>query len=253
MKRVLLARDSADGVLASVIVHRAMETRYPLFAPLKRTILNYEHLNVPICSVGVPVREAELYIDNQGSPRDNGSIVRLGETLSRIAFSLFPDNRYEMLVSRLGNANFQCFFELYGASSCFGQLIDDPDSWLDSSVVGYKAHQERLADEALSTATFKKDFAGVVLPEMHGRYCRELIFDKADVALAVMVDFPNIYAYSRRDYVEAVAHMKEVRISERKENYLNGILLKRLPFVKLFDKAFEKLESVKLDRIIMER
>jgi len=117
----------------------------------------------------------------------------------------------------------------------------------------YKAHQERLAGEALDTATFKKDFTGVILPEMHGRYCRELIFDKADVALAVMVDFPNVYAYSRRDYVEAVARMKEVRIAERKENYLNGILLKRLPFVKLFDRAFEKLESVKLDRIIMER
>ena len=54
MKRVLLARDSADGVLASVIVYGAMETRYPLFAPLKRTILNYEHLNVPICPWASP-------------------------------------------------------------------------------------------------------------------------------------------------------------------------------------------------------
>jgi len=160
MKKVLIARNSADGVVASLLIQARFETCDPLFGGRADI---YEELGVPLYSAGIKCRKCELYIDD--------AIKNLAES----AWDVCPNDRYRSLVTACSEEDFLCFFDLYGASSCFGQLRCDPDSWRDENLQAYRKMQEETASRVLLSASGGK-VEVFSLPETAGRLCRKLVF-----------------------------------------------------------------------------
>jgi len=157
MKKVLIARNSADGVVASLLIQARFETCDPLFGGRADI---YEELGVPLYSAGIKCRKCELYIDD--------AVKNLAES----AWDVCPNDRYRSLVTACSEEDFLCFFDLYGASSCFGQLRYDPDSWRDENLQAYRKMQEETASRVLLSASGGK-VEVFVLPETVGRLCRK--------------------------------------------------------------------------------
>jgi len=160
MKKVLIARNSADGVVASLLIQARFETCDPLFGGRADI---YEELGVPLYSAGIKCRKCELYIDD--------AVKNLAES----AWDICPNDRYRSLVTACSEEDFLCFFDLYGASSCFGQLRYDSDSWRDENLQAYRKMQEETASRVLLSASGGK-VEVFSLPETAGRLCRKLVF-----------------------------------------------------------------------------
>jgi len=165
MKKALISRNSKDGAVACLFL---------------------QSLGVSFYSVGIKAK-CDLYIDNEGEYVEKEHVViKPDKTLARIAFELFPNDRYAFLTDLCEkNEDFSCFFELYGASSAFGQLRSDPDSWYDENVKEYKNLQERLAEEVIMQSS-GDDAEVYILPKEMGPFGRKLVFIKTRSKLLVL-------------------------------------------------------------------
>jgi len=134
-------------------------------------------------------------------------------------FSLFPCDRYAGLVSLVGNVDFECFFDLYGASSCFGQLRSDPASWFDDNVSAYRKLQEETASNLL--VGHGGDVEVFILPETAGRLCRRLIFLETDAKLVLMIQKDRFWLMSRHGYEKAF-NLRDFKV-QRKDGLLTGV------------------------------
>lgn len=197
MKKILLAENTPDGLIASLYLQERFQTCDPLFG---ESPARFETLGLPIYSAGIPAKRAEMYIDNKGEYEEtDGKIIKPDWTLAEIAKSYFPCPRYDHLEN---NTLFGCFFDLYGASSCFGQLRFDPWSWNDENVTRYMNWQKKTAEMLLAS---KDDGEAEVflLPPEAGSFCRKLLFLGTNAKLVLMLQGRRFWLQARHGYERA--------------------------------------------------
>ena len=197
MKKILLAENTPDGLIASLYLQERFQTCDPLFG---ESPARFETLGLPIYSAGIPAKRAEMYIDNKGEYEEtDGKIIKPDWTLAEIAKNYFPCPRYDHLEN---NTLFGCFFDLYGASSCFGQLRFDPWSWNDEDVKRYMNWQKEMAEKLLAS---KSDSEAEVflLPLEAGSLCRKLLFLGTNAKLVLMLQGRRFWLQARHDYERA--------------------------------------------------
>lgn len=197
MKKILLAENTPDGLIASLYLQERFQTCDPLFG---ESPARFETLGLPIYSAGIPAKRAEMYIDNKGEYEEtDGKIIKPDWTLAEIAKSYFPCPRYDHLEN---NTLFGCFFDLYGASSCFGQLRFDPWSWNDENVTRYMNWQKKTAEMLLAS---KDDGEAEVflLPPEAGSLCRKLLFLGTNAKLVLMLQGRRFWLQARHGYERA--------------------------------------------------
>lgn len=197
MKKILLAENTPDGLIASLYLQERFQTCDPLFG---ESPARFETLGLPIYSAGIPAKRAEMYIDNKGEYEEkDGKIIKPDWTLAEIAKSYFPCPRYDHLEN---NTLFGCFFDLYGASSCFGQLRFDPWSWNDEDVKRYMNWQKETAEKLLAS---KSDSEAEVflLPLEAGSLCRKLLFLGTNAKLVLMLQGRRFWLQARHGYERA--------------------------------------------------
>ena len=197
MKKILLAENTPDGLIASLYLQERFQTCDPLFG---ESPARFETLGLPIYSAGIPAKRAEMYIDNKGEYEEkDGKIIKPDWTLAEIAKSYFPCPRYDHLEN---NTLFGCFFDLYGASSCFGQLRFDPWSWNDEDVKRYMNWQKEMAEKLLAS---KSDSEAEVflLPLEAGSLCRKLLFLGTNAKLVLMLQGRRFWLQARHGYERA--------------------------------------------------
>lgn len=197
MKKILLAENTPDGLIASLYLQERFQTCDPLFG---ESPARFETLGLPIYSAGIPAKRAEMYIDNKGEYEEkDGKIIKPDWTLAEIAKSYFPCPRYDHLEN---NTLFGCFFDLYGASSCFGQLRFDPWSWNDENVTRYMNWQKKMAEMLLAS---KDDGEAEVflLPPEAGSLCRNLLFLSTSAKLVLMLQGRRFWLRARHGYEKA--------------------------------------------------
>ena len=218
MKKVLLARNDTDGLVSSLLLQERFKTCDPLFSGYN--VSTFEALNVPVVSAGIPVRSYEFYVDDKGAFREEEKcVINPDRRMCETVFSLFPCDRYAGLVSLVGNVDFECFFDLYGASSCFGQLRSDPASWFDDNVSAYRKLQEETASSLL--VGHGGDVEVFILPETAGRLCRRLIFLETDAKLVLMIQKDRFWLMSRHGYEKAF-NLRDFKV-QRKDGLLTGM------------------------------
>lgn len=197
MKKILLAENTPDGLIASLYLQERFQTCDPLFG---ESPARFETLGLPIYSAGIPAKRAEMYIDNKGEYEEkDGKIIKPDWTLAEIAKNYFPCPRYDHLEN---NTLFGCFFDLYGASSCFGQLRFDPWSWNDENVTRYMNWQKKTAEMLLAS---KDDGEAEVflLPPEAGSLCRKLLFLGTNAKLVLMLQGRRFWLQARHGYERA--------------------------------------------------
>ena len=197
MKKILLAENTPDGLIASLYLQERFQTCDPLFG---ESPARFETLGLPIYSAGIPAKRAEMYIGNKGEYEEtDGKIIKPDWTLAEIAKSYFPCPRYDHLEN---NTLFGCFFDLYGASSCFGQLRFDPWSWNDENVTRYMNWQKKTAEMLLAS---KDDGEAEVflLPPEAGSLCRKLLFLGTNAKLVLMLQGRRFWLQARHGYERA--------------------------------------------------
>jgi len=197
MKKILLAENTPDGLIASLYLQERFQTCDPLFG---ESPARFETLGLPIYSAGIPAKRAEMYIDNKGEYEEkDGKIIKPDWTLAEIAKNYFPCPRYDHLEN---NTLFGCFFDLYGASSCFGQLRFDPWSWNDENVTRYMNWQKKTAEMLLAS---KDDGEAEVflLPPEAGSLCRNLLFLSTSAKLVLMLQGRRFWLRARHGYEKA--------------------------------------------------
>ena len=197
MKKILLAENTPDGLIASLYLQERFQTCDPLFG---ESLARFETLGLPIYSAGIPAKRAEMYIDNKGEYEEKGGkIIKPDWTLAEIAKNYFPCPRYGHLED---NTRFGCFFDLYGASSCFGQLRFDPWSWNDENVTRYMNWQKKTAEMLLAS---KDDGEAEVflLPPEAGSLCRKLLFLGTNAKLVLMLQGRRFWLQARHGYERA--------------------------------------------------
>lgn len=237
MKKVLVSRNSADGVVASLLIQAKFETCDPLFdCETKR----FESIGIPLYSAGVKCRKYELYIDNKG-PEDGRCVIKPDKTLAEIAFEICPNDRYAHLVSACRDEDFKCFFELYGASSCFGQLRYDPDSWNDGNVQAYKKLQEEIASKVLVSSCGGKAEV-FVLPEEAGSLCRNLVFFETDAVMVLFLQ-KNKFRLKCRHGFEKAFNLRNFAVTEQSGNETAGFCLSKYNPIKLREKLEQAIEK----------
>ena len=196
MKKILLAENTPDGLIASLYLQERFQTCDPLFG---ESPARFETLGLPIYSTGIPA-QAEVYIDNKGEYEETEKrIIKPDWTLAEIAKNYFPCPRYDHLEN---NTLFGCFFDLYGASSCFGQLRFDPWSWNDENVTRYMNWQKKTAEMLLAS---KDDGEAEVflLPPEAGSLCRKLLFLGTNAKLVLMLQGRRFWLQARHGYERA--------------------------------------------------
>lgn len=196
MKKILLAESSPDGLIASLYLQERFHTCDPLFG---ESPIRFETLGLPIYSAGIPA-QAEVYIDNKGEYEETEKrIIKPDWTLAEIARKYFPCPRYDHLEN---DTLFECFFDLYGASSCFGQLRFDPWSWNDENVTRYMNWQKETAEKLLAS---KSDSEAEVflLPPEAGSLCRKLLFLGTSARLVLMLQGRRFWLRARHGYEKA--------------------------------------------------
>lgn len=200
MKKVLLAENSPDGLVASLYLQELCHTCDPLFGgdPAR-----FEKIGIPIYSVGIPVRQAELYVDNKGEYEEKEArIIKPDWSLTEIVRETFPSEKcekYDCLNPQ--EVSFECFFELYGASSCFGQLRFDPWSWNDGNVAKYMDLQMKIADKLLASSDGEAEV--FLLPPEAGSFCRTLLFLGTKAKLVLMLQGNRFWLRARHGYEKA--------------------------------------------------
>ncbi len=196
MKKILLAENTPDGLIAALYLQERFQTCDPLFG---ESPIRFEAMGLPIYSAGIPAR-AEVYIDNKGEYEEtDDKIIKPDWTLTEIAKSYFPCSKYDHLEN---DVLFGCFFDLYGANSCFGQLRFDPWSWNDENVTRYMNWQKETAEKLLAS---KSDSEAEVflLPPEAGSLCRKLLFLGTNAKLVLMLQGRRFYLRSRHGYEKA--------------------------------------------------
>jgi len=224
MKKVLIARNSADGVVASLLIQARFETCDPLFGGRADI---YEELGVPLYSAGIKCRKCELYIDD--------AVKNLAES----AWDVCPNDRYRSLVTACSEEDFLCFFDLYGASSCFGQLRYDPDSWKDENLQAYRKMQEETASRVLLSASGGK-VEVFSLPETAGRLCRKLVFFETDAAVVLFLSGNRFWLRCRHGYEKAFT-LKNFIVTERIPE-ISGFCPRQNP-IKVREKLLQAVEK----------
>jgi hypothetical protein len=200
MKKVLLAENSADGLVASLYLQELFHTCDPVFG---EDPARFETLGMPVYSVGIPTRKAELYIDNKGEYEEKeGKIIKPDWSLTEIVRETFPSERCEKYdILNPEEVPFECFFELYGASSCFGQLRFDPGSWKDENLAKYMELQQKIADKLLASSDGEAEV--FLLPPEAGSFCRTLLFLGTKAKLVLMLQGRRFWLNARHGYEKA--------------------------------------------------
>ncbi len=249
MKKALISRNSKDGAVACLFLQSHFDTCDPLFGEFEKVHL-FKSLGVSFYSVGIKAK-CDLYIDNEGEYVEKEHVViKPDKTLARIAFELFPNDRYAFLTDLCEkNEDFSCFFELYGASSAFGQLRSDPDSWYDENVKEYKNLQERLSEEVIMQSS-GDDAEVYILPKEMGPFGRKLVFIKTRSKLVFMIQNKKFWCFGRHGAAETLS-ARNFHILKRKDNEICGFFISKPNPLKIRNKLKEMLEDYNLRQGVM--